>query len=87
MATRIIYTNPNSEIKYEKESDSYSVRAKADLDVGSLILIEHVFSGSSIEAHALLFLDDELRELRAPDTEPGDSEANELKISMNATGN
>ena len=56
MATRILYTSPSVEIRFQ--NDSYSIVA--------LVLIEHVFSGNKIDMHALLFMDDDMRKALYP---------------------
>ena len=85
MATRILYTSPSVEIRFQ--NDSYSIVALTDLDVGTLVLIEHVFSGNKIDMHALLFMDDDLRKALYPryaEDDMLDSEKNHEKITMNA---
>jgi len=78
-----VYTNPNIEIKFE--NGSYGIYARSFLDVGSLVLIEHVFYGTLEEAHALLHLDDVLRKTLHPRTyTDSDPETNAKKITMNA---
>ncbi len=89
-STRIVYAD--ADVEYRMEDGAFSVRAKADLDVGRLVLVEHVFSGSNLEMHALMFLDGGLRRALYPrcdvgssdEAAAGDSEKNAKKISMNA---
>ena len=89
VATRCVYAHP--EVEFRKHEGAFSVRAGADLDVGTLVLVEHVFSGSQTEMHALMYLDAGLRRALHPRHErddeadaAGDSETNGEKISMNA---
>ena len=88
-STRTVYSDPD--VEYCMRDGAFSVRAKADLDVGKLVLIEHVFSGTNREMHALMYVDDGLRRTLYPrrdddgdEAAAGDSERNAKKISMNA---
>lgn len=97
-ATRSVYESPG--VRFCKRGGQFSVRAETDLDVGALVLVEHVFSGTYPELHALLFMDERLRRELHPrsapaeegggrdddedDDDAGDSERNGEKIAKNA---
>ena len=88
-STQTVYSDPD--LEYCMRDGVFSVRAKADLDVGRLVLIEHVFAGNNQEMHALMFIDGGLRcalyprcDTDANDAAAGDSERNAEKISMDA---
>ncbi len=83
--TRSVYVSPD--VEFCLRDGAYSVRAKADLGAGTLVLVEHAFAGTPRELHALLFLADALRRALHPRTDGDaamDSEKNGEKISMNA---
>ena len=89
-ATRCVYSNPNVVIHHD-ENGMFSIRAKTDLDIGSMVVVEHVYSGTFIEMNALLILDDKLRRSLYPRCALDQDNAldvtkNAMKISLNAFG-
>ena len=46
VATRCVHTHPDAE--FRMQDGAFSVRAKADMAAGTLVVVDHVFSGSNL---------------------------------------
>ena len=89
VATRCVKRHPG--VEFVMQDGAFSVRAKTDMPTGTLVFVEHVFSGSMPEMQSLMVLDDDLRLALYPrdvgdlgDGARFDPQRNAKKVSMNS---